>query len=149
VQGVQASSDCLSGTSATRLWRGPDCRTCRSGGNQRLALRENGLNASRSRKVSIRSRSKKYPQNNWQNSSTIITKRSGQTLAPRASQTLKHGSRYRNRKRAVWSLLPVWHCWNWPQRTENGKTQRVISQSRVKPNGAADPEGFSAVGTPR
>jgi hypothetical protein len=38
---------------------------------------------------------------------------------------------------------------NWPQRTENGKTQGVISQSPGEPNGAADPEGFSAVGTPR
>jgi hypothetical protein len=106
VQGVQASSDCLLGTSATRLWRGHDCRTCSSGGTQRLA-------------------------------------------PPASKPNADAWGRYHNRKRAVWSLLPVWHRWNWPQRTENGKTEGVISQSRVKPNGAADPEGFSAVGTPR
>jgi len=33
----------------------------------------------------------------------------GSTSKPKAEAW----GRYHNRKRAVWSLLPVWHCWNW------------------------------------
>src|ERR1700737_5559863 len=84
--------------------------------------------------------SKKFPQNKWENSSPITTNRSGRILAARASQTVKHGSKYHTRKKVVWWLLPVWHYWNWPQPPENGKTQGAISRSRVKPNGAADME---------
>jgi hypothetical protein len=65
-------------------------------------------------------------------------------LAARASQTLKHGSKYHTRKKVVWWLLSVWHYWNWPQRLENGNSQDAISQSRVKQNGVADMEGFVA-----
>src|ERR1700681_1019811 len=92
----------------------------------------------------VRCRSKKYPQNNWQNSSTTTTKRSARILAARASQTLKHGSKYHTRKRVVLWLLSVWHYWNWPPRLENGKSQDAISQSPVKLNGVADMEGFVA-----
>jgi hypothetical protein len=85
---------------------------------------------------SIRCRSRKYPQNSWQNSYTTIIKRWGRILA--ANQPLKHGSRYRNRRRGVWWPPRVWHCWNWPQQPERGKTQGAILQSRVKPNGVAE-----------
>jgi|ERR1700730_4517774 hypothetical protein len=100
-------------------------------------LRENRVNHRESRK-DIGCLSKRYQRNNWQSSSTTIMKPSGPILAAPASR-MKHGSRYHNRKKAVWWLLPVWHYWNWPQRTENGKTRGAISRSRVKPNGAADP----------
>src|SRR5438132_7260583 len=48
------------------------------------------------------------------------------------------GSKYHNRKKVVWSLLPVWPYWNWLQRPVNRKTQGAIWQSRVRPNGVAD-----------
>ena len=54
------------------------------------------------RKGGFRCRSKKYPRNNWQNSYTIITRRLGQILAVQASQTLRRGSRYHDRKNDAW-----------------------------------------------
>jgi hypothetical protein len=71
---------------------------------------ENGLNASRSRKVSIRCRSKKYPAEQL----AELFHHYHQALGPDFGSTRKPNAeawgRYHNRKRAVWSLLLVWHC---------------------------------------